>query len=351
MRRSAIACARWMRRAGLGGEQAARVLGVARPTLASWMSSWRQTDRRLCARGRPCQRATSVERAAVLEVLSREGPATSIAQLMESVPHVARRELEDLRARVARVCRRRRRESFLELTWLRAGAVWAGDFSHAPCLIDARYGRIALLRDLASQTQIMAQPARTESEEETCLALEAAFAEHGAPLVLKLDHGPGFIARRTRELLEREGVALLYSPVRRPQYNGSCEAGGGSIKLRARRLAASAGHAGAWTCDDLEAARLEANAAPAPGEKELSREALWQARPPISAAERGAIQSAYQAELERLRADDGDCPAQGVWPEHLRGATMHRRALVRALIQRGYLVIRRGRVCPLNRRR
>jgi transposase InsO family protein len=292
-----------------------------------------------------------MQRAEVLKALSHGGPATSIAQLMESVPHVARRELEDLRARVARVCRRRRRESFLELVWLRPGAVWAGDFSHAPCLIDGQYGRLSLLRDLASQEQILAQPARTESEQETSLALEAAFAEHGAPLVVKLDHGPGFIARRTRELLERERVALLYSPVRMPQYNGSCEAGGGSIKMRARRLAASAGRAGAWTCDDLEAARLEANAAPAPGEKELSREALWQARPPISAAERTAFQSAYQAELERLRAGEEDPPAQGVWPEHLRLATMHRRAQVRALIQRGYLVIRRGRVCPLNRRR
>lgn len=324
---------------------------MARSTLSSWLGWWQEVDRGACARGRPCQRATCVQRTQVLEALSRGGPATSIAQLMERVPQVARRELEDLRARVARVCRRRSQASFLELTWLRPGAVWAGDFSHAPCLIDAKYGRIALLRDLASQTQILAQPARTESEEETSLALEAAFAEHGAPLVLKFDHGPGFIARRTRELLEREGVAVLYSPVRTPQYNGSCEAGGGSIKMRARRLAGSSGRPSAWTCDDLEAARLEANAAAAPGEKELSREALWQARLPISAAERGAFQSAYQAELERLRADDGGWPAQGVWPEHLRVATMHRRALVRALIQRGYLVIRRGRVCPLNRRR
>lgn len=351
MRRSAIGAARWMQRRGLSEGEVARALGVARTTLHSWMDGWQAVDREVCARGRPPHRASPLQRTQALAVLSREGPTTSILQLLESAPEVARRELEELRARVARVCRRRNQDSFLELTWLRPGAVWAGDFSHAPCLIDAEYGRIVLLRDLASQQQILAEASRTESADEASFALEAAIAEHGAPLVIKYDNGVGFIARRTRAILEREGVEVLYSPVRRPQYNGSCEAGGGSIKMRARRLAGTAGRPGAWTCDDLEEARLEANAAPAPRSQELSREALWQARPPISADERASFQSAVRGELERLRAAAGELPKLSAWREHLRAATMQRRALVRALIQRGYLVIRRGRVCPLNRRR
>lgn len=350
MRRSAVGCARWMQQRGLSVEGAGELLGLSRPTLLGWSQSWRNLDRGLRARGRPARHAQPPERREVLALLTREGTGAPISWLQAQAPLVARRELEELRARVAYARRRRGWASFRELTWTTPGTVWAADFSQTPCRIEQDFDRLALVRDLSSQAQILAQPSSTESGAEARLAFEALIAEEGAPLVLKLDNGAGFIAHETRALLERHGILVLYSPARTPAYNGSCEAGGGSIKLRARRIAGAAGRPAAWTLDDIEEARLEANALPAPGGQEgLSREDLWQARAPVTPEQRAALQAAFQAELVRELARRG--PPGDPWRDGTTRATLVRRALTRALIQRGYLVIRRGRVCPPNRRR
>ena len=43
------------------------------------------------------------------------------------------------------------------------------------------------------------------------------------------------------------------------RYNGSCEAGIGSMKTRTHHQSVRGEHAGDWTCADAEAARQEAN--------------------------------------------------------------------------------------------
>lgn len=294
------------------------------------------------------QRATAEQRETVLSVLREEGPGASIAQLRRAVPGVARRELEDLKSRVARAGRRRRWWSFGELEWRGAGRVWAGDYSQTPCRIEGRYDRLMLVRDLGSEMQLLAQPGTSEGAEPSCAALEALFEEEGAPLVLKLDNGSGFIAGRTRALLGRYGVLVLHSPPWTPSYNGSCEAGNGSIKMRARRIAGCRGRPGAWTLNDIEAARCEANereedsAGPTPAR-------AWAGREPIAREEREALHRVYEAELARCVAAEGLIAVP--WQDRRMRATLERRALTSALIQRGYLVIRKGRVCPLNRRR
>jgi transposase InsO family protein len=226
--------------------------------------------------------------------------------------------------------------------------VRAGDFSQTPCRIEDEYDRLLLVRDLGSGMQLLAQPARSENAWETCVSLEALMAEEGAPLVLKLDNGAGFIAEATQTLLESYGVLVLHSPARTPSYNGSCEAGGGSIKMRARRLAGSEGRPAAWTMNDVEAARCEANercrdsALPTPA-------AVWAARSPITAQERAALREAYEAALARELAalELTELP----WRDFRIHATLMRRALTSALLQRDYLAIWKGRVCPLNCRR
>jgi hypothetical protein len=289
-----------------------------------------------------------VHRKAVLAVLRSEGAGTPIRLLSAAVPSLARRELEDLRSRVARATRKRRWSCFGELEWKVPGSVWAGDFSRTPCAIEGEYDRLMLVRDLASDNQLLAQPARTEDAWETCLSLEALMAEEGAPLVLKLDNGSGFIAEATRSLLAAHGVLVLYSPAWTPSYNGSCEAGGGSIKMRARRLAGSAGRPAAWTMNDIEAARCEANERGGQ-EAGLNTQDVWARRTPVTLAERAELRAVFDAELARLQAEEDaqDLP----WQDRSTRATLERRALTGALIQRGYLVIRKGRVCPLNRHR
>ena len=112
----------------------------------------------------------------MLALLSREGPGAPISKLVERVPEVGRRELEELRARAAYVLRRRHQECFYELSWTRPGAVWAADFSAPPCRIDEEFERLVLVRDLPSAAQILAQGSHFENGDEVVLAFENLFA-------------------------------------------------------------------------------------------------------------------------------------------------------------------------------
>lgn len=67
------------------------------------------------------------------------------------------------------------------------------------------------------------------------------------------------MARLLAELLAEHQVIFLRSPPGTPAYNGSCEAGGGSIKTRAHHIAAARGRETCWSLDDLTAARTSAN--------------------------------------------------------------------------------------------
>jgi hypothetical protein len=77
-------------------------------------------------------------------------------------------------------------------------------------------------------------------------ALVSPFLEHGAPRVTKAGSGSVATAEETRELLSRWGTSFLLSPLGRPSYSGSCEAGIGSWKTRVHHLAARHGRPGGW---------------------------------------------------------------------------------------------------------
>jgi hypothetical protein len=96
-------------------------------------------------------------------------------------------------------------------------------------------------------------------------------------------------------------VNLLFSPLRVPQYNGSIEAGIGSLKTRTKRFATRAGHPGYWTSDDVAAARSEANAMARPrGETGPTPDELWQTRRPLTDYERCLFQEAVLRQREHL---------------------------------------------------
>jgi hypothetical protein len=70
---------------------------------------------------------------------------------------------------------------------------------------------------------------------------------HGVPLVLKSDNGSAFIAELFRGGLASCQVDILFSPGRMPSYNGSIEAGIGSLTSRTGQHAARRGWPGEWT--------------------------------------------------------------------------------------------------------
>ena len=132
-------------------------------------------------------------------------------------------------------------------------------------------------------------------------------------------------------------MAHLLSPPHWPRYNGAIEAGIHSLKDRTAARAARAGHPEYWTADDVTGARAEAGELARPhGPTGPSPAAVWQARPPVLAAERAAFAAAMAAQTACGPAAD----AVRSEPE------MARRAVRLALEERGYLVYRRRPILP-----
>jgi hypothetical protein len=120
-------------------------------------------------------------------------------------------------------------------------------------------------------------------------------------------------------------------------YNGSIEAGIGSLKMRTERHATRAAHPGYWTCDDVAAAESEANATARPqGETGPTPNELWNTRRRITAQERGLFQKAVLREREQLGAKE-DLSSK----EERR---MQREAIRRALVEHGILLFSRRRI-------
>jgi hypothetical protein len=249
---------------------------------------------------------------------------------------MARREVADLLRRYRRVWRRRHRRLSRTLHWSRPGTVWAVDFAEPPLPLEGRYGRLLAVRDLASGYQLLWLPVPDESAATAGAALEGLFRAEGAPLVLKSDNGSAFIAEAFGTLLARWGVWQLFSPPRMPRYNGSAEAGIGSMKTRTHHRAAAQARAGQWTCEDAEAARQEANQTARPwGARGPTPEEAWQPRTALAPQERTRFgQTVHERERE-ARQEQGYAPEEVLGP--LAQAAVRRTALRRALVDHGLL--------------
>jgi len=104
------------------------------------------------------------------------------------------------------------------------------------------------------------------------------------------------------------------------------------MKARTHHQAARRGRPAEWTCDDAEAARLQANETARPwGLKGPTPEEGWQRRAPLSPAERAAF--AEPVGRERQQGGSAGGPADG--------AAVERVALSRALLAHGLLTFAR----------
>jgi hypothetical protein len=156
-------------------------------------------------------------------------------------------------------------------------------------------------------------------------------------LVLKTDGGSEFKAEEFGRMLRRHGVTHLVSPPHYPRYNGSIEAGIGSLKTHVWYEAQRRGRVGYLTCDDVEAGRLKANETSRPwGPGGPSPDERWRERLPIGSRERAAF-------LGTLKKERVAC-AKLLGEDVRKDGTDERLAITRALERRGYLVITRRRV-------
>ncbi|MCI0409620.1 MAG: transposase family protein [Acidobacteria bacterium] len=341
---SAVAFARWGRSQGLSGQEAARRLSISPAVLGRWNGRWRADRLGLRPRGRRSVELDRDELRGILSVFALMGPHASVSALRELFPDVPRSALEETLRRARRLMFRRLAWCLHSLRWTRPGTIWAADFTTPPARVDGIYNRVLLVRDLASGMQLLCLPCHGEGAEVLLLALGWLFALYGAPLVLKMDNGSAFISHETRRFLQQAGVLALYSPPETPSYNGSIEAGIGSLEVRVFYESARHDRPGQWTCDDLGAARRQANETARPwGPQRPTPDQAWQSREPIDEGELHTFQSAYD------RHRQAECVQRGMAWESCGPrlqASVNRVAISRALIERGFLLVRRRRITP-----
>jgi transposase InsO family protein len=320
-----------------------RVAGLFRIT-ARTLRRWCRRDAPVLL-GRPVRHASPDARNAVIHFLDEHGPHVGVPTLRECFPAISRAELTDLVRRYRRVWRRRHRVPLRVLSWPVVGSVWAIDFTGPRPAVEGRYPYLLAVRDLASGRQLLWRPVEAATAAAAVEALASLFAEHGAPLVVKCDNGPPFTSAAAERLLGAHGVVALHSPPYWPRYNGSVEAGIGSLKDRTAAWAARGGRAGDWTWDDAAGACAEANALSRPrGAPGPSPDELWAARRAITAEERAAFGAAVDNARRVQERPAASCAAGEAVVRSRR--EMARCAIRLALEGCGYIHYKRRSIPP-----
>ena len=191
------------------------------------------------------------------------------------------------------------------------------------------------------------RPTPDETAQTAVAVLIGLFLIHGPPLVLKLDNGSAYRAEAMQKALVGYGVVVLYSPAYSPEYNGSAEAGVGSMKARTEEQAERSGHPGLWTAEDAERARLEANVfSISPVDPRQSPQQVWQAREPLRLEERQALAAKVNTFREEEKAQQqAEGKAEGGQEAEVKQSSW-RVLLRRALRSLGYLLLRWRRIPP-----
>jgi transposase InsO family protein len=263
---------------------------------------------------------------------------TTVAALKKVFPDIARRVLEQILFAVRRVLRIGRRRQLARLTWTRAGALWAADFTQ---LAGRGSAHAFSVRDLASGKALHVSIVPAESAEVVVTVLLDLFESHGPPLVLKMDNGSAFEAETTKDLLSAHGVLTLFSPPATPAYNGACEAGIGSVKRVSGDVALLGGHHGPPDDEHLRTAANLLNAMPrGNGAAAPCPDDLWARRAPISAALRCQLRVVYRRHEALARASAGI--AKDARLSHAVQASLDRNAIREALCDLNLLSIRRS---------
>jgi transposase InsO family protein len=344
LKKGALTFCRWMRMYRKSPEEIACMIGVTKSTLYRWEHKWKKERLHPAGRGRPCRRACSYEEELIKAEIKRLGPGIGVSVLQGQFPHISRREL---RYHLHEYRRQWVHERILELEtiqWNRPGAVWAVDYTEPPAPMDGLYRYIFAVRDLASGNQLMNLPSEKANGKTTADALKSLIQEHGAPLVIKSDNGSALTNKEVSELLEEKKIKKLLSPPGYPWYNGAIEAGIGSMKTRAHHESARNNRPGEWTCDDVEAARLQANMTARPkGAKGPTPHEMWEKRKKTSTRERDD----FLKTCERIRKEMlEECTQGSESISKLEIAHLERRSVERALKEHGYFVTGRRRIIP-----
>jgi hypothetical protein len=334
--------------ASLGGtvkarKHAAHAVGVSERTLRRWAQRQRDGESLVKRRGRRPTPVRRERRQGLIAAMLRLGPCAGVPALRKLFWDVPYRTIAKLKRRFLRAIQRRHRWYRRRLRWLRAGTVWATDFTHPEARLRGLSNRLCLVRDLGSGAQLAAVPCRGERAQVACTVLALLFTVLGTPLVVKHDGGSAYRAQVTQTLLRAHDVVALRSPPRTPQYNGSCERAGGTLKQRIAHVASIHGHPQRWTHADIAQALKDANTTATPhGARGPTPAVALAGRRPIQQSERHAFQRTRAHAI--ARALQTHTSIHGTMPTCSQRAAIDRKATQLALCKHGYLQIRRGRI-------
>jgi hypothetical protein len=344
VRKRVLAVMNLLGRMGYTKEMAATRLGLSVRTLKEWRTNWKKDRMKLHLRGRPLAELRKDLKDRVVGMIDYFGPHVGVATLRSIFPERPRGEIQEVLRQYRRVYVRKNSILVGELRWLRPGAVWTTDFGYPPRPIDGEFNFTLMVRDLASGKNLLWLPVVRRDAGAARDAVRALCIEHGPPLAMKEDNDGAFRGSAFEGELGEWGVVMLPSPVEMPWYNGSCEAGIGSLKTYTHHEAARHGRPGEWTCDDVETARFKANGNARPfGSRGPSSDEAWRKRRSLTEEEREAFRMAVARNVDEIRREKGDAIERRGWQER---AGIERQAVVRALVKLGYLEVRRRRISP-----
>ena len=343
-RQAILACHQRMSHYGTSSREAECRLGLSSRTLRHWNHQARAHKLHPRTRGRPTTRSPRTLRNQLVTLLRYTGPGIGVPTLRAQFPTMPRSEIQDILRRFRRVWRKDQWRIIHRLRWHQPGAVWAADHLQPDQPIDDQYPYALVVRDLASHFQLAWLPVPDNKASSTIAILARLFQIHGPPLVLKTDNGSAFIARKTRTLLDEHQVLHLRSPARRPQYNGSCEAAGGSHRRLTNDQAALHCHR-AWTSSDMFRSKNIRNLLGRPwGDRGPTPEELWRSRKTITSKQRQRLRNIVQ----RLQADETvrrGLNSEAPWGSAAQ-ASIDRAAIRQALLQLGQLTVTRRLITP-----
>ena len=304
MRNTVVTFVHWAKARGYTKCETAAGLGIPSRTLYRWQRQRSSSPR---PRGRKPRCCSDEERRAVVATLVKLGPRTGMPTLIAHHPQIARSELREIKREHRRNWRRRNTYLMTRLFWTTPGTVWAMDFTMPESLIDGKFVRVLVVRDLASGFTLLALPCMGEDSDTVLIGLQSLFELHGAPLVIKSDNGSAFAESRVQALLAEKNVLQLFSPPYYPRYNGSCERGIGWVKARTKYLAELNLRPHAWSSSDLQNAVHFVNEITRPwGWRKPTRTEVWSARASITDEQRKNLAELRAAKLgpNRTVADE-----------------------------------------------
>lgn len=337
-RRAAVTFMRAAETRGRTLVDAGGMLWVKEETLREWRQRSEGGKLLPLLLGRPGYDCDSITVREIRSLAWMVGPDVSAAFVAENLPWVPRAVVEDVVKKFKNEMDRDRLAELTALQWELPGRVWSIDWTDPDAMIDGKYKKVLVVRDLGAGKILESLPAERQSAELARELIEHLFKNHGAPLVLKGDGGKDLlVSAEVKKLLEEYGVTGLLSPPYYPRYNGAIEAGIGSLKMHTFYEAARRGRIGYWTADDVEGGRRKANETSRPwGYRGPSPDGRWAGRTVIGCDEWEKFREVLAAERKRwVTAGEG---------KKRERAAQERMAVTRALVKCGCLTVSKREV-------